>query len=248
MPRASSARLSDDIVVATPGLASPANEASTQADRIGNLEFMESGIVILFGLTSFLASALLFSVQPMIGKMVLPVFGGTPAVWNTCLVFFQGTLLCGYLLSYGVGRTGWTGPRRISGFYLAGACSLFWPPATCMQPIVLGAGGDRSLWPGGNPALVLLGVLLGSAALPLVMVSATAPLVQGWFALTGHPAAGDPYFLYAASNAGSLLALLAYPFRDRAQPGLDRPEPTLEDRFSRFWRYWCWPAAWRPGA
>ena len=59
---------------------------------------MKSGIVILFGLASFLASALLFSVQPMIGKMVLPVFGGTPAVWNTCLVFFQGTLLCGYLL------------------------------------------------------------------------------------------------------------------------------------------------------
>ncbi len=93
-------------------------------------------------------------------------------------------------------------------------------------------GGDRFIWLGGHPALVLLGVLLGSAALPLVMVSATAPLVQGWFALTGHPAAGDPYFLYAASNAGSLLALLAYPFRDRAEPGLDRPEPALADGFS----------------
>ena len=81
-----------------------------------------------------------------------------------------------------------------------------------MQPIALKPGSDRPLSLDGNPALVLLGVLCGSAALPLVMVSATAPLVQGWFALTGHPRSSDPYFLYAASNAGSLLALLAYPF------------------------------------
>ena len=80
---------------------------------------MESGIVILFAMTSFLASALLFSVEPMIGKMVLPVFGGTPAVWNACLVFFQGTLLCGYLLSHGMRRTGCTGRAA----FLASTCS-----------------------------------------------------------------------------------------------------------------------------
>ena len=97
---------------------------------------MESGIVILFGLASFLASALLFSVQPMIGKMVLPVFGGTPAVWNTCLVFFQGTLLCGYLLSHGMGRTGWTARRRVSGFYLLAFASLL-AAGYVMQPIAL---------------------------------------------------------------------------------------------------------------
>jgi hypothetical protein len=180
---------------------------------------MESGIVILFGLATFVASTLLFSVQPMIGKMVLPVWGGTPAVWNTCLVFFQGTLLCGYLLTYGVGRSRSIGRRSISVVYLLALGALL-AGGYIMQPIALGADGDRPFWLGGNPALVVLGVLLCSATLPLVLVSATAPLVQGWFALTGHPRAGDPYFLYAASNAGSLLALLAYPFAIEPNLGL----------------------------
>ena len=181
------------------------------ADRIGNLVSMESGVVILFSLASFLASGLLFSVQPMIGKMVLPVFGGSPAVWNTCLVFFQATLLCGYLFACGVGRTGLNGLRRASVFYLLAFAALF-AAAYLMQPIVLRPGNDRLLSSDDQPALVLLGILCGSAMLPLVLVSATAPLVQGWFALISHPRSGDPYFLYAASNAGSLLALLAYPF------------------------------------
>ena len=172
---------------------------------------MEPGIVILFSVASFLASALLFSVQPMIGKMVLPVFGGTPAVWNTCLVFFQGTLLCGYLFSYGTGRHGSTGPRRISVFYLVGFSALL-AAGYFMQPIVVKPGGNDQFSLIGNPSLAVLGVLCGSATLPLVLVSATAPLVQGWFAQIGHPRSSDPYFLYAASNAGSLLALLAYPF------------------------------------
>jgi hypothetical protein len=180
-------------------------------DRIWNLESMEPGIVILFSLASFLASALLFSVQPMIGKMVLPVFGGSPAVWNTCLVFFQGTLLCGYLFSYGVRRTGLTGRRRTAVFYLVVFAALL-ATGYLMQPIVLRPGNDRLPSLDDSPAFVLLGILCGSAMLPLVLVAATAPLVQGWFALTGHSRSNDPYFLYAASNAGSLLALLAYPF------------------------------------
>ena len=171
---------------------------------------MESGIVILFGLASFLASALLFSVQPMIGKMVLPVFGGTPAVWNTCLVFFQGTLLCGYLFSHGVGRTGSTALHRVSGFYLLAFAALL-AAGYLMQPIALEPSAiGRCRWT-MTRRLILLGVLCGSATLPLVMVSATAPLVQGWFALTGHPRSSDPYFLYAASNAGSLLAFWPIP-------------------------------------
>jgi hypothetical protein len=171
---------------------------------------MKTGIVVLFGLASFLAAVLLFSVQPMIGKMLLPVFGGTPAVWNTCLVFFQGTLLCGYLVAHGVGRAGSTGVRRVSVLYLLGAAALV-ALACRMLPFVLEPDTDRPFSADGSPAFVLLGALWGSAALPLVIVSATAPLVQCWFALTGHPRASDPYFLYAASNAGSLLALLAYP-------------------------------------
>jgi hypothetical protein len=171
---------------------------------------MKTGIVALFALASFLAAVLLFSVQPMIGKMLLPVFGGTPAVWNTCLVFFQGTLLCGYLISHGVGGTRWTAGRQVSVFYLLGIVALL-ALAYRMLPIALETDTDWHFSSDANPAFVLLGALWGSATLPLVMVSATAPLVQCWFALTGHPRAGDPYFLYAASNAGSLLALVAYP-------------------------------------
>ena len=79
---------------------------------------MKSGIVVPFGLASFVAAVLLFSVQPMIGKMVLPVLGGTPAVWNTCLIFFQMMLLCGYLLTHAVGSGPGTELRRVSVYYL----------------------------------------------------------------------------------------------------------------------------------
>jgi hypothetical protein len=180
---------------------------------------MQSGIVVVFALTSFVGAVLLFAAQPMIGKMALPIFGGTPAVWNTSLVFFQATLLFGYLFSYGLERAGWKSRGRV------GALSLclfvgFYALAYLMQPIVLDPNSDRASSPGGDPALALLGVLLRSAALPLVLVSATAPLVQRSFALTGHRHAGDPYFLYAASNAGSLLALLAYPFMIEPNLGL----------------------------
>jgi hypothetical protein len=224
--RASRAQLADDIVVATPEPRLP-NEGATAAhaysscmkdailavthsDRAGNPGSMEFGIVILFGLASFLASALLFSVQPMIGKMVLPVFGGTPAVWNTCLVFFQGTLLCGYLLSHALGWTGLNPRRRVSVFYFL-VFAILLAMGYFIQPIALQPRNDRLLSLDENAAFVLLGILGRSALLPLMLVSATAPLVQSWFALTGHHRSNDPYFLYAASNAGSLLALLAYP-------------------------------------
>jgi hypothetical protein len=180
------------------------------AAQILKRELMKSGIVALFGLASFLAAVLLFSVEPMIGKMVLPVFGGTPAVWNTCLAFFQGMLLCGYLVSHGISHTGWAVLRRVSVSYLLGLTALL-AVGYLMQPIELRLDIDQQASSDGNPTLVLLGALSAWAALPLIMVSATAPLVQSWFALTGHPRAADPYFLYAASNAGSLLALLAYP-------------------------------------
>jgi spermidine synthase len=180
---------------------------------------MENGIVLLFVVASFLASALLFSVQPMIGKMVLPVFGGTPAVWNTCLVFFQGTLLCGYLFSYGIGGTGTSGRRQVSLFYLLAFAALA-AVSYMIQPIALRRSNDQPLSLNHDPALALLGVLGGSAALPLVMVSTTAPLIQAWFALIGHRRSRDPYFLYAASNTGSLLALLIYPFLIEPNLGL----------------------------
>jgi hypothetical protein len=172
---------------------------------------MKAGIVILFCLASFLGAFLLFSVQPMIGKMALPELGGTPAVWNTCLVYFQGMLLCGYLVAHGIASN-----RAMRRDWLF-ACSLLalaalWGAGFVMQPVELESILGRPVATDTQPALVLLGALLRSATVPLVLVAATAPLLQAWFARTGHPRSSDPYFLYAASNAGSLLGLLTYPF------------------------------------
>ena len=168
---------------------------------------MKSATLILFGLTSFLGAILLFSVEPMIGKMALPLFGGTPAVWNTCLVYFQVILLCGYLWSGYIDVTKGAEQHQVSGFYLTALAVLL-----VMGYAVLPIGLEVPVWAEGSPAMVLLVILWGSTALPLILVSSTSPLIQRWFAVTGHPRAHDPYFLYAASNAGSLAALLSYPF------------------------------------
>jgi hypothetical protein len=187
---------------------------------------MRSGIVVLFGLTSFLAAALLFSAQPMIGKMVLPVLGGTPAVWNTCLVYFQVMLLGGYLFAHGTHLTKAAERSRIGVPYLS-VLALLLTLGYMLQPIAIAPGFlDRSIE--RHPAIVLLWILTVSATLPLLTVSATAPLLQCWFALTPHPRASDPYFLYAASNSGSLTALLAYPLLIEPALGL-----SLQ---SRVWR------------
>ena len=182
--------------------------------------------MVLFGLTAFVAAALLFSVQPMIGKMVLPVLGGTPAVWTTCLVYFQVMLLGGYLFAHGLNPNPGAWPSRVGTPYLS-VLAILLAIGFALQPIVIAPEISRSLVR-GNPAMVLLGILGLSAALPLLMVSATAPLLQCWFALTPHPRAHDPYFLYAASNAGSLMALLAYPLVIEPALGL-----SLQ---SRLWR------------
>ena len=120
--------------------------------------------------------------------------------------------------------------RRVSGLYLLALAGLL-AASYAMQPIAPAHRVDRTLVLDNDPMSTLLGVLCGSVMLPLVMVSATAPLVQGWFALIGHRRSSDPYFLYAASNAGSLLALLTYPFA--IEPNLGLPQSrSLENRFS----------------
>ena len=188
---------------------------------------MKSAIIVLFGLTAFLAAVLLFSAEPMIGKLVLPLFGGTPAVWNSCLVYFQVMLLLGYALSgdllagMGIER------RRISLSFLTILATLF-ILGYLVQPIRLSLPGVETVEGDGGPVRRLLSLLWISTALPLLLVSATAPLVQHWFAETGHPRAHDPYFLYAASNAGSLLGLVSYPFV--IEPGWSLPEQ------ARIWR------------
>ncbi|HEY2155944.1 MAG TPA: fused MFS/spermidine synthase [Isosphaeraceae bacterium] len=173
-------------------------------------------MLLLFASAAFLGAYLLFCVQPMIARMMLPQFGGSPAVWNTCLVFFQVALLAGYVYAHAVGR--WLGDRRQVMLHL-GVLAL---PIVAL-PIVM-PGSEAS---GGDPALRLLGRLMVAAGLPFFVVATTAPLLQRWFAATGHRRAGDPYFLYAASNAGSLLALVGYV--TLIEPGL-----TLGDQ-ARLW-------------
>jgi hypothetical protein len=155
-----------------------------------------------FSVTLFLSSALLFLVQPMIAKMVLPLLGGTPAVWNTCMVFFQAALLAGY--AYAHAFPAWMGIRRHAILHLV---LLILPFA--VLPLAI-----PNYWTppeDSNPIPWLLGFLAVSVGLPFFALSTNAPLIQMWFADTGHRSAKDPYFLYAASNLGSMLALLSYP-------------------------------------
>ena len=156
----------------------------------------------LFGTTLFLSSALLFFVEPMFARFVLPRLGGTAAVWNTCLVFFQACLLAGYAYSHLITRR-----LRIGHQVLLHAALL-------TLPLMLLPLGIPQTWKppaAANPVPSLLLLLTLSVGLPFFVVSTTAPLVQRWFSATGHPHAADPYALYAASNIGSMVALLAYP-------------------------------------
>ncbi len=156
---------------------------------------------LLFGATLFVGSALLFAVQPMFAKMVLPTLGGTPATWITCMLFFQAALLAGY--AYAHWSTRRLGARRQAGIHVV----LLLVPVLSL-PISLPGGWGS---PAERPLWWLLGVLVVAVGLPFVAVATTAPLLQRWFAGTSHVHARDPYFLYRASNLGSVLALLAYP-------------------------------------
>src|SRR5688572_17352986 len=151
---------------------------------------------LLFAATMFLSAALLFVVQPMTGKQLLPLCGGTPAVWNTCLVFFQAALLLGYLYAHGLGRLPVGRQLVVHAVVLAAGFGL-----------VVAFGRLKP-----DPALIpdaadvpVAGLILGLAACvggPFLVLAATAPLLQKWFAAASHR---DPYPLYAASNAGSLI-------------------------------------------
>ena len=162
----------------------------------------EKIIQFLFTGTLALSALLLFWVQPMFAKMVLPLLGGTPAVWNTSMVFFQAALLAGY--AYAHFSTQLLDVRTQSILHLILLVSAF-----VVLPIVIATGWSPPTET--TPVAWLLALLAVSIGLPFFALSATAPLLQKWFAHTSHPDASNPYFLYAASNFGSILALLAYP-------------------------------------
>lgn len=159
--------------------------------------------LIGFTLTLFTSALLLFLVQPMVGKLILPLLGGTPAVWNTCMVFFQALLLAGY--SYAHFSTHYFGIKKQSIYHLF----LMMVPFLFVFPITIQEGLLANTETFLIPRLLL--VLFLSAGIPFFVVSSSAPLLQRWFSRTGHPSASDPYFLYAASNLGSMIALIGYP-------------------------------------
>lgn len=157
----------------------------------------------LFAVTLFLSAFLMFSVQPMIGKALLPVMGGSPSVWNTAMVFFQLLLLAGYFYAFLLSKIP---SLKVQGAIHAGVILL---AAALSLPLVLKTDEVLSL---AHPVGWQLGVMAGMVAAPFFVLSASAPLLQRWFSLSSHKAAASPYSLYVASNIGSLLALLAYPF------------------------------------
>lgn len=161
-----------------------------------------SFVVWLYSATLGLSALLLFWVQPMFARMVLPLLGGVPAVWNVAMVFFQAALLAGYLYSHLLSTR--LGPRGQAALHLP----LLLAPLLAL-PIAVAPGWQPPA--DGAPALWLLALLTVSVGAPFFVVATTAPLLQRWFALTGHRDANDPYFLYGASNLGSIAALAGYP-------------------------------------
>lgn len=160
----------------------------------------------MFAITLFVSAFLLFLVQPMIGKLILPKLGGTPQVWNTCMVFFQSVLLLGYAYTHSVS----TRLKLRQQLMLHGAV-LAIPVLTLLVFPFYSTIREWDPPTEGNPIPSTLLILATVVGIPFFVVSTSAPLLQRWFAYSGDPSAKDPYFLYGASNAGSLLSLLFYP-------------------------------------
>jgi SAM-dependent methyltransferase len=153
----------------------------------------------IFGVGILVSAALLFCLQPLVGKMLLAPLGGAPAVWNTCMVFFQALLLGGYVYAHLVVSLEL---RKQAVVHLA----LVAVPWLTLPIAIHGTPGA-----GETSTFAVLGVLARSVGLPFFVLSTTAPLLQRWFAQLGTASGKDPYFLYAASNLGSMVALIGYP-------------------------------------
>jgi hypothetical protein len=182
----------------------------TSIDRVARLPTPEAALPFtpriaptLFATTLFVSALLLFAVQPMFTKMVLPKLGGAPSVWSVAMVAFQAFLFIGYVYAHVIART--LSPARAAIVHL-----LYLALVAVTLP--LGIAKGFSVPPANGPMLWLVGLFAASIGLPFIALSATAPLLQSWFAATGHAQARNPYVLYAASNLGSFCALLAYPF------------------------------------
>ncbi len=160
-------------------------------------------LIILFAGTLFISASLMFVLQPLFGKLLLPLLGGSPAVWNTCMVFYQSLLFLGYLYAHFL-STRANQRRQIMIHAAIIMISLLALPVALPENITPPTDSNPTFW--------LCWTLFLAIGLPYFVISTTSPLVQKWFANIGHHTSHDPYYLYAASNAGSLLALLSYPF------------------------------------
>src|SRR5712671_796473 len=210
----------------------PQGKANAPALAIARLH------TVLLPATVFLSAFLLFLIEPLFAKLILPRFGGAAAVWAACLVFFQCALLLGYLYADVISRR--LTPLRQAQVHipLLAAALLFLPIA----PRFL-----RSYSAGGDPASAILLLLSASIGLPFVLLSATSPLVQVWYARTS--AQREPYHLFALSNLASLLALLSYPVLIEPHIAVHR-QATLWSALFAVFVLLCAAAAWcaRAGA
>jgi hypothetical protein len=172
----------------------------------------------VFAAAIFLSSALLFWLEPLFGKMVLPLVGGAPPAWNVCILFYQTALVIGYAWAHAADRVG---SRRHMLAHLGLSVA-----ALAVLPFAI---PPRLLPPSENhPLAWILGALTLGVGLPFVLVASNGPLLQRSFSRSGARQANDPYFLYAASNLGSAVALLAY-------PALFEPLMTLREQ-RQWWR------------
>lgn len=154
----------------------------------------------VFPLALFLSASLLFVIQPMVAKVLLPVYGGTPAVWTVCMLFFQAVLLISYAYALGLSRLRGRHFWKILHLLIALLSLFFFPLTLESKALAL------------PPEFEILLTLVSQIGLPLLIIGASAPLLQYAYSLTAQKDASDPYYLYVASNAGSLLALLSYPW------------------------------------
>jgi len=158
-------------------------------------------LVILYTTTIFLSAFLIFLVQPIIGKLLLPLAGGSPSVWNACMLFFQALMLAGYSYTHFSQKK--FGVKMQTGIQIALMLATL-----LLLPIRFNASTAIP----EDPTFWLLINLVKSAGIPFFILATLSPMLQLWFAHTGHRRAANPFFLYAASNTGSFVALLAYPF------------------------------------
>ena len=159
-------------------------------------------LVVIFTATVFWASMLLFLLEPMFAKMILPIFGGSPAVWNTSMVFFQLALFLAYIYSHYIAN------RTAAQSVLIHSVAVLVP--LLLLPISIRSAASLNMIV-EQPAVSVLLIAATSIGLPFFVVATSAPLLQRWFSQIKHRDASDPYFLYAASNAGSLVGLALYP-------------------------------------